>query len=302
MSALGTVAALLLVALLARDVPAHRALIAALHVVIGLLLVAGVWMPFGQRVMLYGVHYGIAPKVASAQLAHMLSQPVPEATVAPFVYAGYFGVLVGVISRRAAPTLLAAFAAIIMAGIFDQLYALLDLVPSLETARFQMVRLPAGAKVSLYISAAYLLCSALARVRGERAPRDRLVLGALLALGGVGVARAGLPYLHQLTSDIRWLAHREVPDSAGLDALATWAREQNEGLEPHRYGRLLDEDERRTFLVYHVHAKSGLPTLWLGSAVPVFFLAGAHGGCLAGQLAAVQRALGDARRQAAEPG
>lgn len=271
-SALATIGALLLVALLGRDVPPYRALVAALHVVIGLLLVAGVWMPFGQRVLLYGVHYGIAPKLAWEQVAHMLGQPVPEATLAPLVYAGYIGVVVAIISRRAVPTLVAAFASIIMAGLFDQLYTVLDLIPSVETARFQMVRLPAGAKGSLYVAAAYLLDLALSRSLTPRAPGRSAAVGAVLALGVFGVARGGLPYLDKLTADIRWLAAREVPDSEGLEALISWARQQNEGLRPEQYGRLLDEDERRTFLVYHVHAKSGLPVVWLGSAVPVFFL------------------------------
>lgn len=271
-SALGTIAALLMVALVARDVPPKRAWSAALHVAIGLLLVAASWMPFGQRVLLYGVHYGIAPQLAWEQLAHILSQPVPEATLAPFVYAGYIGVVVGVISRRAAPALLACFAAVIMAGLMDQLYTLLNLAPSLETARFQMVRLPAAAKSSLYVCAAYLVDTALARVRGEEGRRGTVAVGALLAVGVAGLIRGAAPYMDKLSADVRWMAHREVPDSEGLEALATWAREQNAGLRPDQYGRLLDEDERRTFLVYHVHAKSGLPALWLGSAVPVFFL------------------------------
>jgi hypothetical protein len=274
-SALATLGALLLVAVLARDVAPERALIGVLHVAIGLCLVAFVWMPFSERLLLYGVHYGIPPALAWEQFAHMLSQPVPETSSSAAIYAGYLGVLVAVLSRRAAPTLLACFASILMAGTFDQVYSLLDLVPSLETARFQMVRLPSSAKVALYVCGVYLLDTALTRLRSERskpsANRQR-VLAALLALGAFGVVRSGLPYLDRFQSQVRALAFREVPDSAGLRELAAWAAEQNRARQPDRYGRLLDEDERRTFLVYHVHAESGLPSLWLGPTQPLFFL------------------------------
>lgn len=271
-SALGTMGALVLVALLGRDVPRHRALSALVHVGIGLLLVAFVWMPFGERLLLYGVHYGIAPSVTWAQLGYLLSQPVPEASVAAIVYAGYLGVVVGVLSRRAAPTLLASFAGIIMAGLFDQLYALLELVPSLQTAGFQMVRLPSVAKPSLYVMGVYLVDSALARRRPAGSAGTRWVAGALLALGALGLARGALPHFDHLGSQLRALAFKEVPDSAGLRALAGWAREQNAAMPPGQYGRLLDEDERRTFAVFHVHAESGLPTLWIGPTLPLFFL------------------------------
>jgi hypothetical protein len=271
-SALASVAALGLVALLARDVPPQRALCAMLHVSVGVLLVAFVWMPFSERLLRYGVHYGIPPASAAEQLGHLLSQPVPEASVAALVYAGYLGILVGALSRRAAPTLLACFAASIMAGQFDQLYSLLDLVPSLETARFQMVRLPSAAKVPIYACAVYLVQSALARVKAPNSPLSRQVLAALLALGVFGVVRSGLPYLDQFTENVRWLASRDAPDSAGLRALISWAREQNQAMQPDRYGRLLDEDERRSFVVYHVNAESGLPTLWLGPTLPLLFL------------------------------
>jgi hypothetical protein len=271
-NALASVGALGLVALLARDVPAPRALSAMLHVAIGVLLVAFVWMPFSERLLLYGVHYGIPPMAAAEQFGHILSQPVPEASVAALVYAGYFGILVGALSRRAAPTLLACFAAGIMAGQFDQLYTLLDLVPSLESARFQMVRLPAAAKVSIYACAVYVIDAAFARVRVQGERRSRQLMAALLAVLAFGVVRSGLPYFEQFTSDVRRLASRQVPDSAGLRELMTWAREQNRAMQPDHYGRLWDEDERRTFLVYHVNAESGLPTLWLGPTLPLLFL------------------------------
>jgi hypothetical protein len=274
-SALATLGALLLAAMLARDVAPGRAVAGMLHVAIGLSLVAFVWMPFSERLLLYGVHYGIPPKLAWEQFDQILSQAVPETSSSVSVYAGYLGILVAVLSRRAAPTLIACFAAILMAGLFDQLYSLLDLVPSLETARFQMVRLPSSAKAAIYVCGVYLLDTALRQVRiepSQRSARGQRLVAALLALGAFGVARSGLPYLDRFANQARQLAFREVPDSEGLRELAAWATEQNRARQPDRYGRLLDEDERRTFLVYHVHAESGLPSLWLGPTQPLFFL------------------------------
>jgi hypothetical protein len=280
-SAIATLGGLALVAAFALDVSRRHVLLAMVHVVLGVSLVAFVWAPFGERLLLYGVHYGIPPKLAIDQFSQWLSQGVPEATVVGLIHAGHLGALVALLSRRAAPTLIAGFAGILMAGLFDQLYTLLDLMPSFETARFQMVRLPSSAKSALYVCGAYLVDTALAHVRTwqpERSPamsssnRRGALLGALLALAAFALVRSAVPYFESFTRDVRWWANREVPDSEGLRALTDWARERNAELRPDRYGRLWDQDERRTFLVYHVNAESGLPTLWLGPTQPLFFL------------------------------
>ncbi len=268
--ALATCGALLLVALLARDIPAHRALFAIAHVTIGVLLVAVVWAPFSERLVLYGVHFGVAGQLAWSTFEHMLSQPVPETSVAAIVYAGYWGILVGVLSRRAVPTLLACFAAILMVGLFDQVYTLLDLVPSLQTARFQTVRLASSAKVGIYVCGVYLLDSALRLVQSKQPQHARPLVGALLALATAGILRGGLPYFDRLASELRARAFLEVPDSVGLEQLASWAREQNSAMRPERYGRLLHQDDGRTYLVYHVNARSDLPSLWVGPVSALF--------------------------------
>jgi hypothetical protein len=280
-STVATLGGLGLVAALALDVSRRQVLLAMIHVALGALLVAFVWAPFGERLLLYGVHYGIPPRPAVDQFSHLLSKAVPESSLPGLVYGGYVGALVGLLSRRSVPTLLAGFVAILMAGLFDQLYTLLDLVPSFETARFQMVRLPSSAKAALYVCGAYLVDTALARVRdwhAERPPatsssnRAGALLGSLLALVAFALVRCSVPYFESFARDVRWWANREVPDSEGVRALGEWARERKGELGPERYGRLWDQDERRTFLVYHVNAESGLPTLWLGPTQPLFFL------------------------------
>jgi hypothetical protein len=287
--ALGTVIALLLVALLARDVPAQRPLALALHVSVGTLLVAFAWMPLSARLTLYGVHFALGGKLPWDAFGHMLAAPVPEASVAALVYAGYLGAAVALLSRRAAPTLLACFAGVLAAGLFDQAYTLVDLVPSLETARFQTVRLASSAKASLFVSAAYLMSvavqalwptprgpastgatapSSLAAVR--RSATAHRLLGALYALLLFGLLRGAVPFFDRLGSDLRGFAHLDVPDPEGLRELAAWAREQNAHERPEAFGRLLHEDNRRFYSVYHVNAESGLPTLWVGPVSALF--------------------------------
>jgi hypothetical protein len=269
-SGLATIAALVVVALLTRDVPPHRAAIAALHVAIGCALVAAVWMPFGARLVLYGVHFAEAGRLSWRQFGHMLAEALPETSFPPLVFAGYLGLVTGMLSRRAAPTLLAVFAGTLMAGLYDQLYTLLDLMPTLETVRFQTVRLASAAKVGVYISGAHLVERALAAARPVFRDRQRYVAGALLALACVGVLRGAVPYFDRFRYDLRELAEHDLPDQRGLGALASWAREQNEAMRPEAYGRLLHEDDRRTYLIYHVNAESRLPTLWVGPVSALF--------------------------------
>jgi hypothetical protein len=144
LSALATSAGLVVVALVALDVPRHRALFALGHVAIGVLASAFVWMPLSANLLNYGVHFGAGGQLAWEAFGHLLTASIPECTVGPLIFAGYVGMVVGLMSRSAARTLVACHAAVLFAGLFDQLYVLLDLVPSLESSRFQSVRLAPG--------------------------------------------------------------------------------------------------------------------------------------------------------------
>jgi hypothetical protein len=270
LSALATCVGLLLVGCLADDAPWPRVFACVFHVMLGVAMAACLWMPLGQRLVLYGVHFSMGGQLAWEAFGHVLSASVPEATVGPLVFAGYLGVVVGILSRRRAPTLLACFVAILAAGLFDQPYTLLDLVPSLEGSRFQTVRLASACKTSLYVLGASVLELALTRARPRRLDLRWSAAGALLALGIAGVVRGGVPYFDRLGSTIRGLAHHDVPDPDGLRELAAWARQKQAEMTPDRFGRLLHEDDRRFFSVYHVNALSNLPTLWLGSAACLF--------------------------------
>jgi hypothetical protein len=274
---LATAGALLMVALLAQDISPLRALAAFAHVVLGVFLAAFIWMPLSQRLLLYGVHFGLPGMLAWQGFGHLLAQSIPEATVAPLIYAGYVGVLVGACSRRAGPTLLACFAGIVMAGLFDSLWVLLQLAPSLETARFQTVRLAAPAKISLFVCGAYLLDVVLRTAlpkRPDGTGRPAWIMAAifaLVALVAFGLLRGGLPYFDRLSTELRGLSNQVVPDRAGFAALVQWAQEQKQVMRPERYGRLLHQSDDKEYWIYHLNAESGLPTLWVG-AVPDLFL------------------------------
>lgn len=271
-SALATVLGLIFVALLARDVPARRALACAAHVVLGVALVAWSFVPLNARLLTYGVHFSVGGTRAWEHFAWLTAQPIPQATLAPLVFAGNFGVVAALVSRRAAPTLLGAFAGALLAFLIDQPYTLLHLIPSLEGVRFQTVRLASASKATIYALGCYVLVLAWQRARAVVVnERARAVLAALSALGAALLLRSAVPYFDQLGTTLGEYAHYDVPDEAGLRELAVWARKQQRTLQPGRFARLLHEDERRFYSVYHVNALSGLPTLWLGS-VPCLFL------------------------------
>ncbi len=284
--AIATVLGLALVAALARDTPPLRAGFAIVHVCLGVLLVAAWWMPLSRRLTLYSVHFAIGGRLPWELFGSLLGGPVPEATLGPLVHAGYVGAVAAILSRRARPTLLAGFVAVLLAGQLDQLYVLLDLAPSLETARFQTVRLASVSKAAVFVLGIWFVRGAIRHasrsvhsvVAGpsenpaetRRGP-DSALLAAVLALGAVTAVRAGLPFYDRLTSQLRSMTRWEVPDSDGLRALSNWAAQEQQSTTPDRYARLLhEEDSGRSYAVYHVNALSGLPTLWVGPVSCLF--------------------------------
>jgi hypothetical protein len=269
-AALATAGTLVLVACLARDVPRHRVLFALGHLALGVGLVACVWRPFSQRVLLYGLHYAWTPDAAGHFFGDLLQNSQPQATFAPLVYVAYVGMLVGLLSRRAAPTLVACYATILLSGLVDQLYLSFHLAPSLETARMQVSRFASMTKASVYVSAAYLLAGTWARVAPLWRDRARYLGAAILAALAFPFARGAVAYTGELERELAAQAHPDVPDAAGFRALIAWARSQKRAERPDAYARLLSDDTERYYSVCHVNAESGLPALWLGDTSQLF--------------------------------
>jgi hypothetical protein len=269
-SAAGAIVSLGFVAWLAKDVPAHRALLAMGHLMIGIGACALVWVPFGQRLLAYGVHYALPGELAEQAFANFLKSPVPDGTLLPLIVVGYVGMLAGWLSRRAAPTLLACFATVLLLGLIDQPYTLLDLSGSLGSSRFQSVRLASAAKVSVYVCAALLFSTLLTNLTRNLRAQDRLRFGALAAVCLFLGVRVTLPYFDKLAAQIRQTAHWNVPETDDLERLIAWAKVEAGKVQPGAYARLLDQDPRRFYEVYHLNAESRLPALWFGSASAIF--------------------------------
>jgi hypothetical protein len=269
-SALATMGALVVVAWLASDVPRRRPLFALGHLALGVALPACIWRPFGERILLYGMHYASLADAAGHFFGDLLEHPLPQATLAPLVCAAYAGIVVGLLSRRAAPTLVACHAALLLSGLLDQLYLVLDLVPSLETARLHAPRLGSAAKASVFVCAAYLLATSWTHVAPLWRGRARTLASAVLALLAFPFVRGAVDYFGELTRELAAEAHPDVPDAAGFRSLIAWARVQNHALRPEAYARLLSDDTERYYSVSHVNAESGLPALWLGPTSALF--------------------------------
>jgi hypothetical protein len=265
-----TSGALLLVACLAEDVPRHRACVAFGHVALAVALAAFVWMPFSARILVHGMHYAWPADSGAHFFADLLEHSHPQATLAPLIVVGYVGIVVGLLSRRAAPTLVACHAAVALSGLVDQFYFLLDLLPSLETARLHTSRLESIAKPAVYVCAAYLLALVFARAARGWSGKERYLATAVVAVLAFPLVRSGVGYFGDLTHELAAETHPDVPDAAGFRALIAWARTQARTEQPDAYARLMSDDTERYYSVYHVNAETNLPSFWLRDTSALF--------------------------------
>ena len=267
-------AALLVVAILARDVRPLVSLTGAMHVAIGLMASAIVWSPYAGRVLDWGASYPNSPIEASRALAELLAGALPKSSYPAFVLAGFAGVVVGVLSRRAVPTLVASVAALLIAGYFDIPYVLSSIVPSEETARIAAFRLPALAKPFIFALVAVLGAFLLPRsvnwgTRSKStAGRHRLALGAVAGVAVLLLARAIVPFAADRVWEVRNATQGEVHDREGLDELVAWAKARAEE-QPGRFGRMFFESTDHYSQA--VGSRTGLPVFHQG-AVPMAFL------------------------------
>src|SRR5439155_8243138 len=128
-------------ALPAHDVPPRRALAAIGHLGIGTAIGAPVWMPFAQRLLLYGQHFNTAAPTWNEWGEHLLAAPIPITSYTFVIYAGYLGIALALWSRRARLVFLAATALALLVGMSAATYFRLDVVPGLSIARFSPDRL-----------------------------------------------------------------------------------------------------------------------------------------------------------------
>ncbi len=249
-------------ALLARDVPPRRALVAMIHVVLGVALGAVVWMPLADRVLLYGQHFPNAVRSPQQVLEDVLRSPSPVTHYAFVVYAGYLGLIAGLWSRRAAVVFVSSVALALLVGLCDLPYLAFDLAPGYGVARLGTERLAQLARPFVMASAAFgLALFVRAALDGWRTATHRQ---RLVAAGVLGVlASALLRVVPGVWADASYRAaadaHTYAPDPDGRRLLREWAQAQVRTLGPSSWGRALFEQD--THEQMHLTAETGLPTL-----------------------------------------
>ncbi|HEY5938640.1 MAG TPA: hypothetical protein VIU61_28510 [Kofleriaceae bacterium] len=259
--AAASIVALATVALLAHDVPARRPLIAAGHVALGVALGAAVWMPLAERILLYGQHFPNAVWSPARLVEHMLQNAWPVTAFAMLGYAGYFGIIAGLWSRKARTVYVSAAALVLLVGLCDAPYLALDLAPGQGIARLGTERLAQLARPFLAACGAYtiwiVIGHAIESWRGAK-PNQRLVAAAVIGVMTAMIVRV-VPSVWRSTST-RAYGETQVlaPDPQGRAELAAWAREQVAATRPDSWARaVFDSDTHEHF---HLTAETGLPT------------------------------------------
>lgn len=260
------VVALGVVAVLATDVPARRPLAAAGHVALGLALAAVVWIPLGERLVLYGQHFPSPPRLASDLLRSMLRSPVPATTFAPLMYIGYLGLAGGLVSRRAVPALIGAAGMLLLFNLVDTPYLVFNLGPGRALARLGAERFQALCRPFVVAGAAYAISFGLrtAARRWRNAPLpQRRILAAFFAVGAWLGLRAAIPVAEDLSAEAVAATQRAI-DADGQAALETWATKQMAALPSGTYARALF-DIGDVHYNYHLTAATGLPGFHMGA-------------------------------------
>lgn len=265
LAAAAALVALAAVALLATDVPPRRALAAIGHVALGIALGAAVWMPLASRILEYGQHFPNALRSPARLLEDLLAWPSPVTAFTMVSYAGYFGILAGLWSRRAGPVYVAATALVLLVGLCDAPYLALDLAPGQGIARLGTERLAQLARPFVAAAGAYGIAIFFGQViagwRGASHGR-KLVAAAVIGVLAGSLVRV-LPAFWQSASARAFAETRVLaPDRAGRAQLEAWAVARAAELAPDAWARAMFETD--THEHFHLTASTGLPSFHMG--------------------------------------
>jgi hypothetical protein len=256
-----TMLALVVVALLASDVPARRAFAALFHTGLGAALGASVWMPLAERILAHGQHFPNALHPPARMIEELLAWALPVTSFSAFEYVGYLGILLGACSRRARPVFIAAVGFLLLLGMCETPYLALGLAPGLGVARLGTERLAQLARPFVWAASAYglgVLWSA-ARAAWRDAPRARRLIFAAVCGIVVGATVRALPAAWTSMADrAANEARTYAADRPGRDALTAWATEQVHAITPGAWARALFEQD--THEHFHLTAETGLPS------------------------------------------
>lgn len=252
------------VALLASDVPPRRALVAIGHLVLGVALGAALWMPLAERILEYGQHFPNQIRSPVRLLEDLLASPSPITAYAMLAYAGYFGIIAGLWSRKASVVYLSALTLTLLVGLCDAPYLAFDLAPGQGVARLGTERLAQIARPFLAVMGAYgvaiVVRSALAAWRDAK-PAQKLIAAAVVGVMSLAVLRV-VPAFWRSTSTRAYNETNVIaPDPGGRMELSAWAAGQAALIRPDAYARALFEQD--THEHFHLTAETGLPTLHL---------------------------------------
>lgn len=250
------------VALLAHDVPPRRALVAIGHLVLGVALGAAIWMPLAERILEYGQHFPNQIRSPARLLEDLLAAPSPITAFAMLSYAGYFGILAGLWSRKSSIVYLAAITLTLIVGLCDTPYLAFDLAPGQGVARLGTERLvqivrPFLAAIGAY-GIAVIVRAALAAWRDAK-PTQRMIAAGVIGVLSLSVVRV-VPGFWRSTSTRAYNETRVfAADEFGRDQLTAWAAGQAALIRPDAYARAMFEQD--THEHFHLTAETGLPTL-----------------------------------------
>lgn len=253
--------ALAITALLAGDVPPRRALAALVNVGIGVALGAFAWMPLGTRILQYGEHFPNGLHEPASLIENLLQAPSPVTWFGMLGFAGYFGVLAGLWSRRAAVVYIAAVGLALVVGLCDLPYLALGIAPSKTVARLGVERLVQIARPFLGAAAAYAI-AILGRhaVAAWRTATNKRLAAGVLGLCAAVLLRVVPNAWEDLTGRAVAEAHVFAPDPVGRQQLTAWARKLN--ISADRYARIVFEED--THEEMHLLAETGVPVFHMG--------------------------------------
>jgi hypothetical protein len=249
-------------ALLAADVPPRRALVAIGHLALGVALGAALWMPLAERILEYGQHFPNPIRTAGRLLEDLLAAPSPATAYAMLTYAGYFGLIAGLWSRRAPLVYLSTLALVLLLGLCDAPYLAFDVAPGQGVARLGTERLAQIARPALGALGAFGIAifvrAAIAAWRDAK-PAQKMIAAALIGVLSLSVMRV-LPAFWRSTSTRAYNETQMLAgDPGGRMLLSAWAAGQVARQRPDSYGRAMFELD--THEHFHLTAETGLPTL-----------------------------------------
>ncbi|HMG54111.1 MAG TPA: hypothetical protein VK601_11525 [Kofleriaceae bacterium] len=263
-AAAATMVALAAVAVLAADVPPRRALAALGHVALGAALAAAVWMPLAARLLAYGQHFPNALRPPARLLEDLLAAPSPVTAFAALEYAGYAGLLAGLVSRRAVVVFIAASGFVLLLGLCDAPYLDLALAPGMGVARLGTERLAQLARPFVWAASGYGLAILVGHARAAwrgAGRRHQLIGAALLGVIGGALLRVAPDVWSSVSERASDEARVYAPDPIGRAGLTRWAAQRAREIGPGAWARALFEED--THEHFHLTAETGLPSFHL---------------------------------------